>query len=287
MLDSATDHRCCKRSMSKRGPPLVSYVGSDDEEIEAEPEGPPKKKKKLPSLSSKLIVATPVDNPAQHQGRMRKSPHVDGQWACHVYIPVRSEMGEQLGAILLRAFQAAKTKVPTLHPIGLENGGWELHISLSRPTFLWTHQREGFKDAVRGVAALHEGWTVSLTEFIRLENDDQSRVFLAVQVGAGHEQLATLTDALTPALRAIKQNEFYPKPKFHVSIGWALLDKKGTAKSTGGFPTVAEFPQDVIEGLNRDFAPQLRRPSTYVEVEQVCVKIGKDAFRWGLGRKKF
>jgi len=28
-----------------------------------------------------------------------------------------------------------------------------------------------------------------------------------------------LTGALTPVLRAIKQSEFYPEPKFHVSIG--------------------------------------------------------------------
>ena len=120
---------------------------------------------------------------------MRGSPHVDGRWACHVYVPVVSEAGEQLGETLSSAFQAAKARVPVLHPIGLNDDRWELHISLSRPTFLWTHQREEFKNAVRRVAASREGWTLSLTEFIKLENDDRSRVFLAVQVGAGHEQV--------------------------------------------------------------------------------------------------
>jgi len=120
---------------------------------------------------------------------VRSSPHVDGQWACHVYVPVVLEAGEQLGEVLSGAFQTAKDKVPTLHPIGLDDGRWELHISLSRPTFLWTHQREEFKNAVRHVAASHQGWTLSLTEFIKLENDDRSRVFLAVRVGAGHEQV--------------------------------------------------------------------------------------------------
>jgi hypothetical protein len=97
-------------------------------------------------------------------------------------------------------------------------------------------------------------------------------------------QLGALSDALTPALRAIKQSEFYPEPKFHVSIGWALLERNGTARSTEDFPAIAEFPQDVIEDLNRDFASQLRRPSASVEAEEVCVKIGKEAFQWGLGR---
>ena len=257
-------------------------------------------RRKLPPLSSKLIVATPADDPALHQGRVRSSPHVDGQWACHLYVPVVSETGERLGEVLSSAFQSAKAKVPTLHPIGLDDGRWELHVSLSRPTFLWTHQREEFKNAVRHAAASHRGWTLSLTEFIKLENDDHSRVFLAVQVGAGHEQvelflflvpcalnvflqLGTLTDALAPALQAIKQSEFYPEPKFHVSIGWALLERNGVDKSTGDFPTIAELPQGLIEGLNRDFGHQLRKPPARVEAEVVCAKIGKDTFKWGLG----
>jgi len=123
-----------------------------------------------------------------------------------------------------------------------------------------------------------------LTEFIILENDERSRVFLAVQVGAGHDQLGALTDALAPALRATKQGEFYPEPKFHVSIGWALLERNGIGKSTEDFPTITELPREVIEDLNREFAPQLRRPSVHAEVGEVCVKIGKNVFQWGFGR---
>ena len=67
-----------------------------------------------------------------------------------------------------------------------------------------------------------------------------------------------------------------------MSIGWALLERNGT-ESTEDFPAVAEFPQGVIEGLNRDFASQLRRPSARVEAEEVCIKIGKEAFQWELG----
>jgi len=134
------------------------------------------------------------------------------------------------------------------------------------------------------VAASHRGWTLSLAEFIKLENDDRSRVFLAIQVGAGHEQLEALTHALTPALQAIKQSEFYPEPKFHVSIGWALLKGRGVAMSAEYFPTITELPQGMIEDLNRDFASRLRRPSARLEAEEVCVKMGKDVFRWGLGQ---
>ena len=103
-----------------------------------------------------------------------------------------------------------------------------------------------------------------------------------------------MTDALAPALRAIKQSEFYPEPKFHVSVGWALLEgggtgipdtagENGTGEPAGNFPTIAELPQDVVEELNRDFASRLRKPSAHVEAEEVSVRIGKDAFRWRLG----
>jgi len=122
-----------------------------------------------------------------------------------------------------------------------------------------------------------------LTEFIGLENDDRSRTFLAAQVGAGHEELKALANALAPALRAIKQNDFYCEPKFHVSIGWALLERNGVDKPTGDFLAIAELPRDVIEDLNREFASQLRKLSARVEAEEVCVKIGKDVFRWRLG----
>lgn len=50
----AADHWCRslsliprgnKAPMSRRGSPLVGYAGSDDEDVEVEPEGPPKKKR--------------------------------------------------------------------------------------------------------------------------------------------------------------------------------------------------------------------------------------------------
>ena len=90
-------------------------------------------------------------------------------------------------------------------------------------------------------------------------------------------------NALTPTLRTIKQSEFYPEPKFHVSIGWALLEGNGTTEPTEGFPTIEGFPQGLVEDLNREFASQLRRFSAHLEAEEVCTKIGKDVFRWRLG----
>ena len=124
--------------------------------------------RKLPSLSAHLLPNIPKDNPALHQGRRRTVPHVDGQFAAYVYVPVFLPKRSRLFKLLTRVFTTAKCDVPTLHPIGfsedvlkssestgdllVDDESVELHLSLTRPTYLRAHQREEFKRAVQAVA---------------------------------------------------------------------------------------------------------------------------------------
>jgi hypothetical protein len=139
---------------------------SSSEDDEAEIKAPPAKRKKLPVLSPNLVVPIPQDDPALHQGRARSSPFVEGQWAAYVYIPVRLDVSSRLNGVLASALQAAQSQVPSLHPIGIppsrqytssllepRRGNEELHISLSRPIYLRSHQREDLKQAVRTLAS--------------------------------------------------------------------------------------------------------------------------------------
>jgi len=119
--------------------------------------------RKLPALSSSLVIPAPKDNPALHQGRIRTTPHVDGQWAAHIYVAVKLSRRSGLYTLIQKALERAKETVPTLR------GTWdlrpsnddqenesrknlELHVSLSRPVFLRAHQREEFKQAIRLLA---------------------------------------------------------------------------------------------------------------------------------------
>ena len=88
-------------------------------------------------------------------------PHVDGQFAAYVYVPVLLSRKSKLYKLLFRIYSRAKLMVPILHPIGIldsesENddgdGAVELHVSLTRPTYLRAHQREPFKRAVKDTA---------------------------------------------------------------------------------------------------------------------------------------
>jgi len=124
------------------------------------------KKRKLPALAAHLAPSAPLDDPSNHQGRTRTTPHVDGQWAAHVYVPIVVRRG-MLRRIVERAVDIARKgdagtriDVHTLGGSGRVRGSdsdvvRELHVSLTRPFFLRTHQREEMKRAVRDAARAH------------------------------------------------------------------------------------------------------------------------------------
>jgi hypothetical protein len=132
--------------------------------------------RKLPSLASSLVVPAPIDDPALHQGRIRATPHVDGQYAAHIYIPLVIHPKTALYSLLEEVLSVTKAMVPAAHNIGeiescnRNNGGAmvsttrtarELHLSLSRPIFLRAHQREEFKQAIKLIASRQAPYATS------------------------------------------------------------------------------------------------------------------------------
>jgi hypothetical protein len=133
---------------------LVAYSSSDEDDSQSEQaQGSRKKLRRLPPLSQSLLPVVPVDDPALHQGRARTTPHVEGQWAAHVYVPVFIERRDPLGVVLKDATACAKELVPGLLPVGEGmDKAMELHISLTRPTYLRAHQREDLKRAIKSAS---------------------------------------------------------------------------------------------------------------------------------------
>ncbi|KAI1798470.1 hypothetical protein LXA43DRAFT_968762 [Ganoderma leucocontextum] len=320
----------------KRNSTLVEYPSSDEDQSTSPVPGPPpvKKLKKLPALGDHLQPQTPVDDPVLHQGRRRTTPHVEGQFAAYVYVPLLIPKQSQLYTLFSRIYAAAKLLVPSLHPIGFKetdilnlgvhptSTSIELHISLTRPTYLRAHQREEFKRAVRSISTTRRKFSASFATFSELTNDERTRTFLALEIGAGHDDFKSLVQGLAPALRAIRQKEFYDDPRFHASIAWALLDGSKTpgspltqndtpsesrqpalrAQDTAArspspgnpttptsivpapeFPTIPCFPQSLIPQLQAEFCSELVRQGVGTfEAEEVHVRIGKEISRWKL-----
>jgi U6 snRNA phosphodiesterase len=138
---------------TKRSLGLEDYASSEDEE-ELLP-APPAKRRKLPALAQSIVIQRPVDDPALHQGRIRSSPFVEGQWAAYVYAPIRLGPRSPLRRFLSDVITHSKDLAPTLHSsVDAKNGDRdiELHISLTRPIYLRAHQREELRRSVKRIA---------------------------------------------------------------------------------------------------------------------------------------
>lgn len=149
-------------------------------------------RKLLPKLAASLTPVVPIDDPSKHQGRVRTQPFIDGQFAIHVYVPIPVASGTPLRALLEDVVKDIKEACPELHIFSLlekeaqkfdstssaintpseritvseentptvevgrdatdEVKVTELHLSLSRPVFARSHQREDVKRAVKGIA---------------------------------------------------------------------------------------------------------------------------------------
>ncbi|TFK70389.1 hypothetical protein BDN72DRAFT_870338 [Pluteus cervinus] len=277
---------------------LVEYASSDEEQensaqdtveldkthVESKKaEKPQKKRRTLPPLSQTFVPPAPIDDPTKHQGRIRTTPHVEGQWCAHIYVCIPIRHSSSLRTFLLDVLKDAREAVPSLQSFVAEeetSSGNELHISLSRPIYLRSHQREDLKKAVAGLARTSRPFKISFAVFCELINDEKTRTFLAMEIGAGHHELRTLVDALKPTLRAIRQREFYDNPRFHASLAWALLDKPSTSIPIER-STIPGLPKTLIPQLNESHGKRLSSIQIgTMDVEQINIKIGKDVTAW-------
>jgi len=110
-------------------------------------------------LPAYLAPAVPLDDPSKHQGRTGTMPHVDGQWAAYVYVPLA--LRGALRRVVTCAMDIASKEMATLtstslHVLGTEGSGAgsagttadvrKLHVLLTWP-FFSVHKSEGGYEA--------------------------------------------------------------------------------------------------------------------------------------------
>lgn len=118
-------------------------------------------------------------------------------------------------------------------------------------------------------------------------------------------QLRAIADALAPTWKALRQKVFYVDPRFHASIGWALLDLPASTSSSlptsaliptppeilpllssqlhKPFLRIPHFPPTLLTALNDEYSARLTSPKLGVfVVEDIRLKVGKAVFKWRL-----
>lgn len=82
--------------------------------------------------------------------------------------------------------------------LSLKKAKLKLHVSLSRPLYVRKDQRPSLEAALRDIVADTKAFQVSFSKLRVLRNDEQTRIFLGVDVAAGYPEVRVPFATLPP-----------------------------------------------------------------------------------------
>ncbi|PWN48182.1 hypothetical protein IE53DRAFT_389645 [Violaceomyces palustris] len=275
-------------------------IGSD--------KGRKNKRTKLPPLDSQLSPLVQVEpeqdsqeGPTRKRRRTKKKEVVVGEWLCHVFIHVPSEVSidkvisrseDFVGNATLGSYQSLvkgdgdpavddPDSIGRLEEATGKEGGGEgdedlesepqrPHISLTRPILVRSHERESFwreaKDAIDSVKSKVGTFLISFARFDHLVNDDRTRDFMVMEVGAGWKELHTLSGSLSERLhRSFRAKPYYKEARYHASLGWVDMtaaESEGEEEEEEGNTT----PNDKRKTLGGKSADPYQDPAHSVDL---------------------
>ncbi|GLT39880.1 hypothetical protein SLA2020_140470 [Shorea laevis] len=265
------------------GPPSTGATGTSS------PSAPPFKSesKALPPPRLYLLdppnsIRTPDYLQTGQTSRVRTFPHVEGNYALHVYIPVfiPSASKKEMGHFLKRV----ASLVPDLHVVDADvplNGlckdeqkleqialGRKFHISLGRTVPIRVHQIDSMVAILRQKLQFQQRYWINFNKWEVFVNDEHTRSFLSVEVLTGG--LAEITRHIQDVNEAYKLHnlpEFYKNPRPHVSLAWALGD-------------ISDSLKRVVEDVKRSsFRGSLPNHVFTCKFEGIECKIGKKKYK--------
>ncbi|GAA0157553.1 hypothetical protein LIER_14799 [Lithospermum erythrorhizon] len=175
--------------------------------------------------------------------RIRSFPHVEGNFALHVYIPVYIPDGgarKELAQFVKRI----ATVVPLLNVIDfdilLSNLlkdeskfeqlvlGREFHVSLGRTVPIRVHQRDSILSMLRQKLHVQKRYPIDFSNWEVFVNDDHTRTFVSLEViTRGLVEITKQIQVVNEVYRLHNLPEFYKDPRPHISVAWALGDISG------------------------------------------------------------
>ena len=179
----------------------------------------------------------------------RQFPHVDGQFACSVFIPAPAPPPTALH------IPPNFTAIP----------GDELHLSLSRTVPVVDAQRHSIlaelTKAVKKVTSAKRRAKLDVRigpQTLPLANDDASRTFLALAAHDPTSTLHDLVDATTAVFIRHGLPGYYPEKLMHVSVAWRIGDHRArTPPLDGGRTYTVPVDRVVCRIGKKDFGISL------------------------------
>ncbi|KAM1141798.1 hypothetical protein ACFX2I_041729 [Malus domestica] len=177
--------------------------------------------------------------------RVRNFPHVEGNYAVHVYIPVyippapRKEMALFLNklASLVPGLHAVDVDFPLdilrkdEHKLEQVALGREFHISLGRTVPIRVHQIDSLVTILRQKLQIQRRYWIDFSKWEVFVNDDQTRTFVSIEIiAAGLAEITKQIQAVNEVYKLHNLPEFYKDPRPHISVAWALGDISNSLK---------------------------------------------------------
>ncbi|PWZ02301.1 hypothetical protein BCV70DRAFT_230434 [Testicularia cyperi] len=281
------------------------------------------KKRRLPALDDdfpdRAAVSSSSNDSVDDQACGRSAKKVRGEWLCYCFIEI--SLNDRLTRFIQRCHHALRSELGTDTPFaalthgdgpdgtgltrdnrpGTPNAS-HLHISLTRPITVHTHERDDFlaevKSLLQNDAALRERFEIAFSHISHLQNDDKDRDFLVLEVGMGREKLRHLSDVISKGLhRAFRARPYYQEARFHASTGYVEAastaqsvpgDKKATAtaneedmqsepakRAPNSSHSDDSAPLDLVaQKLEDRLGPELRSLPT-IRADRIGVQVGK------------
>ncbi|KAK6155958.1 hypothetical protein DH2020_010206 [Rehmannia glutinosa] len=181
--------------------------------------------------------------------RVRSFPHVEGNYALHVYIPVtipvtqRKEIGMFVKRVasVVRELHVVDIDIPLINLIKDEQKfdqvvlGREFHVSLGRTVPIRVHQRDSMVAMLRQRLQSHRRYWIDFNKWEVFVNDERTRTFLSMEVTTGGlAEMKKQIEAVNEVYRLHNLPEFYKDPRPHISIAWAVGDTSDSLKRVIG-----------------------------------------------------
>ncbi|KAK1272500.1 hypothetical protein QJS04_geneDACA012536 [Acorus gramineus] len=226
----------------------ATYGGCSSSESESDEESPhldpPRQSERLPPPPLDLLDSLGLTKSVvEGSSRIRSFPHVEGNYALHVFIPVLipSAVRKDLGLFVKRV----SSLVPGIHAVDIDIPlidlckddqkfeqlffGREFHISLGRTVPIRVHQIDSIVPMLRQKLQSQKRYWIEFTKWEVFVNDDHTRTFLSLEVtGEGLYEITKQIHIVDEIYRLHGLPEFYKNPRPHISLAWALGDNSSS-----------------------------------------------------------